>query len=73
MASSRLPNILKKYTPRDKRNHGRPLQRLLDERDRNRPEMVYFPNINDNDNNKRGCRKQELLELCLNLQQINGK
>jgi hypothetical protein len=28
---SRLPNLLTKYTPRDTRNQGRPLKRLLEE------------------------------------------
>jgi hypothetical protein len=31
MPRSRLPNLLTKYTPRDIRNHGRPLKRLLEE------------------------------------------
>jgi hypothetical protein len=38
-----LPNLLTKYAPRGIRNQGRPLKRLLEERDRNRPAMTYFP------------------------------
>jgi hypothetical protein len=34
---------LTKYAPRGRRNQGRPLQRLLEERDWNRPAMDYFP------------------------------
>jgi hypothetical protein len=33
---------LTKYAPRGTRNQGRPLKRLLDELDRNRPAMAYF-------------------------------
>jgi hypothetical protein len=43
MLISRLPNLLTKYAPRGRRNQDRPLKRLLDERDRNRPAMAYFP------------------------------
>jgi hypothetical protein len=43
MPRSRLPNLLTKYAPRGIRNQGRPLKRLLEEWDRNRPAMVYFP------------------------------
>jgi hypothetical protein len=34
---------LTKYTPRDTRNQGRPLKRLLEEWDRNMPAMACFP------------------------------
>jgi hypothetical protein len=34
---------LQKYAPRAIGNQGRPLKRLLDEWDRNRPAMAYFP------------------------------
>jgi hypothetical protein len=40
---SRLPNLLTKYAPRGIRNQGRPMKRLLDEQDWNRPAMAYFP------------------------------
>jgi hypothetical protein len=30
------------YAPRCKRNQDRPLKRLVDERDQNRPTMAYF-------------------------------
>jgi hypothetical protein len=43
MPRSRLLNSLTKYAPRDIRNHGRPLKRLLEEWDRNRPQVAYFP------------------------------
>jgi hypothetical protein len=43
MPRSRLPNLLAKHAPRDIRNQGRPLKRLLDEREQNRPAMAYFP------------------------------
>ena len=35
MPCNRLLRILKNYRPTGRRNHGRPLQRLLDMRDRN--------------------------------------
>jgi hypothetical protein len=34
---------LTKYAPRGIRNQGRPLKMLLDQWDRNRPAMAYFP------------------------------
>jgi hypothetical protein len=40
---SRLPNLLTKYAPRSKRNRNWPLNRLLEEWDRNGPAMAYFP------------------------------
>jgi hypothetical protein len=40
---SRLPNSLTNYAPRGIRSQGRPLKRFLDERDRKRPAMAYFP------------------------------
>jgi hypothetical protein len=43
MPRPRLPNLLTKYPPRGIRHQGRPLKRLLEERDRNRPAMTYFP------------------------------
>jgi hypothetical protein len=43
MPRSTLPNLLTKYAPRRIRYQGRPLKRLLDEWDRNRPAMDYFP------------------------------
>jgi hypothetical protein len=43
MPRSRLPNLLTNYAPRGIRNQGRPLKRLLDEWDWNRPTMAYFP------------------------------
>jgi hypothetical protein len=43
MPRSRLPNLLTKYAPRGIRNQGRPMKRLLDEEDWNRPAMAYFP------------------------------
>jgi hypothetical protein len=43
MIRSRLPNLVTKYTPRGIGNQGRPLKKLLEERDRNRPPMAYFP------------------------------
>jgi hypothetical protein len=30
MPSNRLPRVMKQYSPTGKRNHGRPLKRLLD-------------------------------------------
>jgi hypothetical protein len=38
-----MPNLLTKYAPRGIRNQGRPLKRLLEECDRNRPAMANFP------------------------------
>jgi len=35
MPRSRLPKVMKHYTPTGRRNHGRPLKRLLDTSDRN--------------------------------------
>jgi hypothetical protein len=35
MPRNRLPRLIKKYTPKGRRNQGRPLKRLLDPRDRN--------------------------------------
>ena len=32
---NRLPKVMKQYSPTGRRNHGRPLKRLLDARDRN--------------------------------------
>jgi hypothetical protein len=34
MARTRLPRVMKHYSPTDRRNHGRPLKRLLDTWDR---------------------------------------
>jgi len=36
MPRNRLPRIMKYNSPNGRRNHGRPLKRLLDTRDRNR-------------------------------------
>jgi hypothetical protein len=35
MAHNRVPRIMKNYTPKGRRNQGRPLKRLLDKCDRN--------------------------------------
>jgi len=35
MPRNRLPRVMKRYSPTGRRNHGRPLKRLLDTRDRN--------------------------------------
>ena len=35
MPRNRLPRVMKHYYPTGRRNHGRPLKRLLDTRDRN--------------------------------------
>jgi hypothetical protein len=35
MPRNRLPRVLKHYSPTSRRNHGRPLKRLLDSWDRN--------------------------------------
>jgi hypothetical protein len=35
MPRNRLPRVMKHYSPTGRRNHGRPLKRLLDTRDRN--------------------------------------
>jgi hypothetical protein len=35
MPCNRLPKVTKHYSPTGRRNHGRPLKRLLDMRDRN--------------------------------------
>jgi hypothetical protein len=43
IARCRVPNLSKKYVPRGIRNKGRPLKRLLDEWDWNRPAVAYFP------------------------------
>jgi hypothetical protein len=40
---SRLPNSLTELAPRGIRNQGTQLKRLLEERDRNRPAIYYFP------------------------------
>jgi hypothetical protein len=42
MPRPRLRNVLTKYAPRGIINQGRPLKRLLEERDRNRPATAYF-------------------------------
>ena len=34
MPRNRLPKVMKHYSPTSRRNHGRPLKRLLDTRDR---------------------------------------
>jgi hypothetical protein len=36
MPRNRLPRVIKLYSPTGRRNHGRPLKRLLDTRDRHR-------------------------------------
>ena len=36
MSHNRLPKVIKHYSPTGRRNHGRPLKRLLDTWDRNR-------------------------------------
>jgi hypothetical protein len=33
MSRNRLPRVMKSYSPTGRRNHGRPLKRLLDTRD----------------------------------------
>jgi hypothetical protein len=43
MPRSKLPNLLTKCAPRGIRSQWRPLKRLLDEWDWNRPEVAYFP------------------------------
>jgi len=35
MPRNRLPRVMKHYSPTGRRNHGRPLKRLLDTSDRN--------------------------------------
>jgi len=35
MSRNRLPRVMKHYSPADRRNYGRPLERLLDTWDRN--------------------------------------
>jgi hypothetical protein len=45
MPHNRLPRIMKRYSPTGRRNHGRPLKRLLDKLFYMRPERVNkWPN-----------------------------
>jgi hypothetical protein len=43
MPRSRLPDLLTECAPRGITNQGRPLKRLLEKWDRNRPAVAYFP------------------------------
>jgi len=53
MPRNRLPRVMKHYTPVGRRNHGRPLKRLLDAWDRNwstsgpTPWQIYDDDDND--------------------------
>jgi hypothetical protein len=63
MPHNRLPRVMKHYSPR--RNHGRPLKRLLDAWDRNRstsgptPWQIY----DDDDDNNNQCHQKNLGQL----------
>jgi len=51
MRRNRLPRVMKRYSPTGRRNHGRPLKRLLDTWDRNRSTSGPTPwQIYDDDN-----------------------
>jgi hypothetical protein len=57
MPRNRLPRIIKHYSPTGRRNHGRPLKRLLDTWDRNgstggpTPWQIYDDDDDDDDEN----------------------
>jgi hypothetical protein len=63
MPRYRLQNLLTKYAPRSIRNQGRPLKRLLDEQDRNRPAMTYFPENEIMIHEVEICRRVNSLQL----------
>ena len=55
MPRNRLPRVMKRYSPTGRRNHGRPLKRLLDTSDRNgstsgpTPWQIYDDDDDDDD------------------------
>jgi len=55
MPRYRLPSVMKHYTPTGRRNHSRPLERLLDTWDRNwstigpTPWQIYDDDDDDDD------------------------
>ena len=54
MPRNRLPRVMKHYCPTGRRNHGRPLKRLLDTWDRNRSTSGRTPwKIYDDDDDNR--------------------
>jgi len=53
MPRNRLPRVMKRYSPNGRRNHGRPLKRLLDTWDRNGSTSGPTPwHIYDDDDNQ---------------------
>jgi len=50
MPRNRLPRVMKHYSPTGRKNHGRPLKRLLDTWDRNGSTSGPTPWYNNNNN-----------------------
>ena len=61
MPRNRLPSVMKRYSPTGRRNHGRPLKRLLDTWDRNgsisgpTPWQIYDDDDDDDDDDVFKC------------------
>jgi len=69
MPRNRLPRVMKRYSPTGRRNHGRPLKRLLDTWDRNgstsgpTPWQIYDDDDDDDDDDDYEKRNRNLAWL----------
>ena len=86
MPRNRLPRVMKRYSPTGRRNHGRPLKRLLDTWDRNgstsgpTPWHIYDDDDDDDMlhlayNIRAGCLSQKgyfCIQLCIPALQVHG-
>ena len=67
MPRNRLPMVMKQFSPIGRRNHGRPLKRLLDAWDRNGSTSGLIPwKIDDNDNDLNAAMSRYVFrKLCV--------